>query len=92
MFKVTARDQGRYKGPSGAFVTYCNISCFLIEIYVVTPQLNRLDETVLMMGHNIRFYGEIWLIILALSLSPFLIWSTGYTSMFLFLSHFYKGE
>ena len=28
MFKVTARDQGHYKGPSGAFVTYCNISCF----------------------------------------------------------------
>ena len=27
MFKVTARDQGHYKGPSGAFVTYCNISC-----------------------------------------------------------------
>ena len=28
MFKVTARDQGHYEGPSGAFVTYCNISCF----------------------------------------------------------------
>ena len=28
MFKVTSRDQGHYKGPSGAFVTYCNISCF----------------------------------------------------------------
>ena len=27
VFKVTARDQGHYKGPSGAFVTYCNISC-----------------------------------------------------------------
>ena len=27
MFKVTARDQGHYKGHSGAFVTYCNISC-----------------------------------------------------------------
>ena len=27
MFKVTARDQGHYKGPLGAFVTYCNISC-----------------------------------------------------------------
>ena len=26
MFKVTARDQGHYKGTSGAFVTYCNIS------------------------------------------------------------------
>ena len=31
MFKVTARDQGHYKGPSGAFVTYCNISCFLFQ-------------------------------------------------------------
>ena len=28
VFKVTARDQGHYKGPLGAFVTYCNISCF----------------------------------------------------------------
>ena len=28
VFKVTARDQGQYKGPSGAFVTYYNISCF----------------------------------------------------------------
>ena len=27
VFKVTARDQGHYKGHSGAFVTYCNISC-----------------------------------------------------------------
>ena len=31
VFKVTARDQGHYKGPSGAFVTYCNISCFFID-------------------------------------------------------------
>ena len=28
VFKVTARDQGHYKGPLGVFVTYCNISCF----------------------------------------------------------------
>ena len=28
-FKVTARDQGHYKGPSGAFVTNCNISCIV---------------------------------------------------------------
>ena len=33
VFKVTARDQGHYKGPSGAFVTYCNIS-FLIYTHV----------------------------------------------------------
>ena len=31
VFKVTARDQGHYKGPSGAFVTYCNISCFYLH-------------------------------------------------------------
>ena len=30
VFKVTARDQGHYKGNSGAFDTYCNISCFLL--------------------------------------------------------------
>ena len=37
MFKVTARDQGHYKGPSGAFVTYCNISCsfiYLLSLYM----------------------------------------------------------
>ena len=28
VFKDTARDHGHYKGPSGAFVTYCNISCY----------------------------------------------------------------
>ena len=33
MFKVTARDQGHYKGPSGAFVTYCNISCFFFFFF-----------------------------------------------------------
>ena len=31
MFKITARDQGHYKGPSGTFVTYCNISCLLLS-------------------------------------------------------------
>ena len=30
VFKVTDRDQGHYKGTSGAFVTYCNISCLII--------------------------------------------------------------
>ena len=34
VFKVTARDQVHYKGPSGAFVTYCNISCFNKNISV----------------------------------------------------------
>ena len=32
MFKVTAGDQGHYKGHSGAFVTYCNISCFILKM------------------------------------------------------------
>ena len=36
VFKVTARDQGHYKGPSGAFVTYCNISCFLM--FAILPK------------------------------------------------------
>ena len=30
VFKVTARDQGHYKGPLGSFVTYCNISCIIV--------------------------------------------------------------
>ena len=34
VFKVTASDQGHYKGPSGAFVTYCNISCSCIPFDV----------------------------------------------------------
>ena len=32
---------------------------------VVTPHLNRLDETVQMKGHNIRFYAEVAKIILS---------------------------
>ena len=34
----------------------------------MTPQKNRLNETVLMMGHKICFYGKIWIIIPKLSL------------------------
>ena len=34
VFKVTARDQGHYKGPLRAsFVTYCNISCFFLFFF-----------------------------------------------------------
>ena len=40
VFKVTARDQGRYKGPSGAFVTYCNISCLYSENVVACTNTN----------------------------------------------------
>ena len=36
VFKVKARDQGHYKGPSGAFVTYCNISCFFNFLCCIT--------------------------------------------------------
>ena len=32
-FKVTARDH--YKGPLGAFVTYCNISCYVMCVEVI---------------------------------------------------------
>ena len=35
VFKVTARDQGHYTGPAGAFVTYCNISCS--ALYTTLP-------------------------------------------------------
>ena len=48
MFKVTARDQGHYKVPSGAFVTYCNISCSRRAVvsywrkYVYEVLVNRL--------------------------------------------------
>ena len=45
-----------------------------MKTYVVTPHKNRLDETVLMMGHKICFYGEIKLIITKSSQLPRLIW------------------
>ena len=32
-----------------------------------------------MMGHKIRFYGYIWIIVLKLSQLPLLIWSTANT-------------
>ena len=33
--------------------------CFSSKPYVVTPHLNRLNETVQMRGHNIYFYAEL---------------------------------
>ena len=36
-----------------------NFCYFCIKIYVVTPHLNRLDETVQMRGHNICLRLEI---------------------------------
>ena len=41
VFKVTARDQGHYKGPWGAFVTYCNISCLFL--FLITRKLKQDD-------------------------------------------------
>ena len=49
VFKVTARDQGHYKGPLGAFVTYCIISCFyffsLMAGSGTSDQLNYIVKT-----------------------------------------------
>ena len=53
VFKVTARDQGHYKRPSGAFVTYCIISCFLSDL-VLAPSL--LHEPPPDIGHMVREY------------------------------------
>ena len=41
---------------------------FSLKPYVVTPHLNRLDKTVLIVGHKICFYREVWLTIPKLSL------------------------
>ena len=35
-----------------------NISYLTLKLYVVTPYLNRLFETVQMSGYNICFYAE----------------------------------
>ena len=40
-----------------------NFPYFSLKTYVVTPPLNRLDEMVLMMGHNACFYAKMWKII-----------------------------
>ena len=42
VFKVAARDQGHYKGPSGAFVTYCNISWFFFSLKYIYARQNVL--------------------------------------------------
>ena len=52
VFKVTARDQGHYKGPSGAFVTYCNISCFFYLILIYVKMFVTMKRTTdLKVGH-----------------------------------------
>ena len=45
-------------------ITVGKFFLFLIEPYIVTPHLNRLDETVKMKGHNVCFYVEVTKIIL----------------------------
>ena len=59
-------------------------SYFALKTYVVTPQQNRLNKMVLMMGHNICFDEEIQIIIPKLSLLT-LIWSTGEHNHFSYL-------
>ena len=44
VFKVTASDQGHYKGPSGAFDTYCNISCFYLFLDTHFPFLSLMSK------------------------------------------------
>ena len=36
-----------------------NFSYFSLKLYVVTPHLNRLNETVQMRGHKVCFYTEL---------------------------------
>ena len=43
VFKVTDRDHGHYKGPSGAFVTYCNISCLFYELVLFLKFIQMLS-------------------------------------------------
>ena len=52
-----------------------------LKIFFISQRNVCLEETVLMMGHNIRFKGVIWKIIPKLSLLLFLIcgWSGGAT-------------
>ena len=40
-------------------ITGDNFCTFCINIYIVTPHLNPLNETVQMRGHNILFQREI---------------------------------
>ena len=43
-------------------------------MYVVTPHLNRLGKTILVIGLDMSFKGVIWKIMPKLSLLPILIW------------------
>ena len=56
------------------------IFLFLNENTCCDPSLEPSNETVLMMGHKICFYGKIWIIIPKSSLLPLIIWSTANNS------------
>ena len=50
-------------GGGGGIEDEDNFSYYSKKTYVKTPHWNRLDEMVLMMGHKMCFYVEIWIII-----------------------------
>ena len=52
------------RAPDKRGIEEDNFSYFSTKTYVMTPHLNRLGETILMMGSNIPFKGVIWKIIL----------------------------
>ena len=52
-------------------------------MYVVTPHWNRLDETALMLGHNICFKAVMWKIIRNYLFYPFLSGELSYLSIIL---------
>ena len=71
VFKVTARDQGHYKGPLGAFVTYCNISCLFyfraVDIWAVGCLLIEMltgeplfpgDSDIDQLYHIVKVFGK----------------------------------
>ena len=60
----------------GHSVPQNSCSYFSMKTFVVTPHHNCLNETVLVTGHKICFYGEMWIIIPKLFQLPLLIWST----------------
>ena len=62
VFKVAARDQGHNKGPSGAFLTYCNISCLIIffnnKNIHCNPSLDLSRRDGSNEGSQLLFFGE----------------------------------
>ena len=54
VFKVTARDQGHHKGPLGAFVTYCNISC-LFCFFVTSFERHKVNIHISDLFNSLNF-------------------------------------